>query len=360
MWREGSLSYHQQTLGGLLRLDELLKGYSDPPGYRHSRDGKRFEDLDLADRFPILQKARTIPEQLQYPSGRPVVVHDTWSRDRGRDGTTSTGPILLPAYGHARLGLGRGDDQVQVHLHFSGGYGHQHDDLLSLTLFARGGERLSDIGYTHTKYRTWAESTLSHNTVMVDGREQEAGSEARPNDGNLLLYVPGDETFQAVEASGPRAYPGITREYRRMLILIGVAPGRLTWLTCSGSWAGRATSTRSWATPTTMARSRATCPGRVPATPCFPRASRCGCRPGRVSPERRTVITSPTPSCATSSVRGPRGPGPPGSRARPLPRVGCGSTAWWNLRPRCSRPGHPRCAGPDPTMPWSTGSRCRC
>ena len=225
MWREGALSYHQQTLGGVQHLDELLKGYSDPPGYHYSRDGKRFEDLDLTDRFPILQKARTILERLQYPSGRPVVVHDTWSSDRRRGGTTSTGPILLPAYGHARLGLGRGDDQLQVHLHFSGGYGHQHADLLSLTLFARGGERLSDIGYTHTKYRTWAQSTLSHNTVMVEGREQEAGSEARPNDGNLLLYVPGDETFQAVEASGPRAYPGITREYRRMVILIGIAPG---------------------------------------------------------------------------------------------------------------------------------------
>ena len=138
MWREGTPSYHQQTLGGLQRLDELLKGYSDPPGYHYARDGKRFEGINLADRYPILKKARTIAERLQYPSGRPVVVHDTWSRDRGRGGTTSTGPMLLPAYGHARLGLGRGDDQVQVHLHFSGGYGHQHDDLLSLTLFARG------------------------------------------------------------------------------------------------------------------------------------------------------------------------------------------------------------------------------
>jgi hypothetical protein len=221
MWREGTLSYHQQTLGGLLRLVELLKGYSDPPGYRHPRDGQHYEDLDLTGRFPILQKGRSIAERLQYPNGRPVVIHDTWASDRGRAPTTSTGPLLLPSYGHARLGMGQGADQLQVHHHFSGGYGHQHDDLLSLTLFARGAERLSDIGYTHTRYRVWAGSTLSHNTVMVDGREQEAGSESRPNDGNLVLYVPGDQTFQAVEASGPRAYPGLTREYRRMLILVG-------------------------------------------------------------------------------------------------------------------------------------------
>ena len=225
MWREGSLSYHRQTLGGLLRLIGLLEGYSDPPGYRHWPDGTHYEHLDLAGRFPILEKARAIPAQLQYPSGRAVVIHDTWPSDRGRNPTASTGPLLLPAYGHARLGRGEGAGQIEVHLHFSGGYGHQHNDLLSLTLFARGSERLADIGYTHTKYRTWAESTLSHNTVMVDGREQDAGSGARPNDGNLLLYVPGDDTFQAVEASAPRAYPGVTREYRRMLNLIGVAPG---------------------------------------------------------------------------------------------------------------------------------------
>jgi hypothetical protein len=226
MWREGTLSYHRQTLGGLLRLIALLEGYSDPPGYRHPGDGTHLENLNLAGRFPILEKARSIPGQLQYPNGRAVVVHDTWPSDRGGSPPKPTGPLLLPAYGHARLGRGLGDDQVEVHLHFSGGYGHQHDDLLSLTLFARGAERLGDIGYTHTKYRTWAESTLAHSTVMVDGREQQRGSEAEPSDGNLVLYVPGDATFQAVEASAPRAYPDVTRDYRRLLALVAIGPDR--------------------------------------------------------------------------------------------------------------------------------------
>jgi hypothetical protein len=225
-WREGSPSYHRQTLGGLDRLVVLLDGYSDPAGYHSPADGSRFDNLNLAGRYPILEKARAFPRLLQYPNGHTVVIHDTWSTDRGGSPSATTGPLLLPAFGHARLGRGRGGDQLQAHLHFSGGYGHQHNDLLSLTLFSDGSERLADLGYTHTKYRSWSISTLSHNTVMVDGREQASGSESEPNDGRLLLYVPGDETFQAIEAGAPRAYPGVVSDYRRMLILIEVSAGR--------------------------------------------------------------------------------------------------------------------------------------
>ena len=110
---------------------------------------------------------------------------------------------------------------MQTHLHFSGGYGHQHDDVLAMTLFARGQERLGDIGYTHTRYRSWTLTTLSHNTVTVDGTDQHGGSLAAPSDGSLMLFVPGDDDVLAVvEADGGRAYPDLDL-YRRMLIQVG-------------------------------------------------------------------------------------------------------------------------------------------
>ncbi len=223
MWREGAVSYHNQTVGGLNRLIDLLDGYTDPGGYVHPEDGEHFEGLDLTQRFPILEKAKRIPRLLRYPNGRVVAVHDTWAREQ-RDPIQTSEPMLLPAVGHARLGRGRGSDQTQTHLHFSGGYGHQHADLLSLTLFSHGQERLSDIGYTHTRHRFWTIGSLSHNTVIVNGEDQASGREDRPSDGNLLLYVPGDPTFQALEASGDRAYPEITETYRRLLLLIGTSP----------------------------------------------------------------------------------------------------------------------------------------
>ncbi len=223
VWREGAVSYHNQTIGGLRGATALLKGYSDPPGYIHPQDGQHFENLDLEGEFPIINKAMRIPDLLKYPNGRTVPIHDTWAREQ-RSPTDQSEPMLLPAMGHAHLGRGSGANQIQVHLHFSGGYGHQHNDVLNIMLFAHGHELLSDIGYTHTRYRRWSTSTLAHNTVMVDGVEQHSGSESQPSDGNLLLYILSDEVLQAIEASGERAYPDRVKTYRRALMLVGVSP----------------------------------------------------------------------------------------------------------------------------------------
>ena len=221
VWREGAVSYHNQTVNGLGQLAGLLEGYTDPPDYAPADGTPRLVDLDLVRELAILERARRVPEQLRYPNGRVVAFHDTWARESGEPLASSTS-MLLPGLGHARLGRGEEDDQVQVHLHFSGGYGHQHADVLSMTLFANGRERLGDIGYTHTRHRAWTITTLSHNTVTVDGQDQHAGSEGTPSDGDLRLFVPGDgDVLAAVEASGERAYPGVVDEYRRLLVLVG-------------------------------------------------------------------------------------------------------------------------------------------
>ena len=221
VWREGAISYHNQTIGGLGILVDLLDGYSDPPDYVPSAGAARFDDLDLGEQLPILHKARQVPQKLRYPNGRVVAFHDTWAREVIAP-TQQTQSMLFPELGHAWLGRGVGDGQMQTHLHFSGGYGHQHRDVLALTLFARGQERLGDLGYTHTRHRAWTLTTLSHNTVTVDGQDQHGGSIESPSDGALTLFAPGAEDLLAVvEAKGERAYPGIDT-YRRMLVQIGV------------------------------------------------------------------------------------------------------------------------------------------
>jgi hypothetical protein len=222
-WREGAVSYHNQTVRGLDQLVQLLDGYSDPPGYVPAGGRPRFHDLDLTRQLPILERARRVPDMLRYPNGRVVAFHDTWAREQSQPLAASES-MLLPELGHARLGRGAGDAQMQVHLHFSGGYGHQHGDVLSMSLFARSQERLADIGYTHTRQRAWTVSTLSHNTVTVDGQDQNMGSQSTPSEGSLRLFVPGDnDVLAAVEASGERAYPGLVEVYRRMLLLVGAA-----------------------------------------------------------------------------------------------------------------------------------------
>ncbi|KYH41661.1 MAG: Heparinase II/III-like protein [Candidatus Bathyarchaeota archaeon B26-2] len=238
VWREGALGYHKLTVDGLRRVVELLKGYSDPPGYVCPRDGEHFENLDLARELPILRRAEEVTRAFCYPDGTPVTIHDTpWSKPRKgwrtlslrSLGTRASKPMLFAGVGHAWLGMGEGRDQVQVHLHFSGGHGHQHLDNLMLILYAKGHELISDIGYTHTKYRQWSVSTLSHNTVMVNGLEQNRGrsweGRGEPSDGDLLLFQSENPYVQAVEARGEKAYPGIVDEYRRLLVLVRVSEG---------------------------------------------------------------------------------------------------------------------------------------
>src|SRR5690606_3503574 len=53
-------------------------------------------------------------------------------------------------------------------------YGHNHWDPLSINLWAEGQELLPDIGYTHTRFRRWTQSTLAHNTVTVDSDDMSA------------------------------------------------------------------------------------------------------------------------------------------------------------------------------------------
>ena len=114
---------------------------------------------------------------------------------------------------------------MQVHLHFSGAYGHAHADNLNLVLFAKGRELLSDVGYTHTRYRKWTVSTLCHNAVLIDEKEQRLDNGQGPTDGSLLAYETAHDDVQWLEARGEGAYPGLAEEYRRWVMLVNAGDG---------------------------------------------------------------------------------------------------------------------------------------
>ncbi len=224
-WYEGAPSYGAQTIGNLQELLDSLKGYSDPVGYKDPIDGTRFDNLDLDKEFPVLQQARSALAKMRFPNGRSVPVHDTWSTDRPRPPESDLS-YLLPGLGHASLGVGKGAGRGELHLTWSGGYGHQHADLLSLILFANGGELLSDIGYTHTAYRSWTLATAAHNTVVVDGKSQSSGSRSAPTDGSLQWIDLRHPEVQTICVDGTRAYPGITSTYRRTVAVVAVGEER--------------------------------------------------------------------------------------------------------------------------------------
>lgn len=226
MWPDGAPSYHSQTVGNLEQAIAALKDYSDPPGYKDPQDGKRYDHLNLSADIPILRLAVRDLDLMRLPNGRVVPVHDTWWFDK-REPLAETRPYLLPALGHACLGGGAEGQQSQLHLTWSGGYtGHEHADGLSLILFAEGQEMLSDLGYTHTRYRAWTYPTAAHNTVVIDSESQIGGSPKAPTDGSLRWFDVSDPRVQAVSVENPRAYPGKAQTYRRSLLSVEVGAGQ--------------------------------------------------------------------------------------------------------------------------------------
>jgi hypothetical protein len=234
-WRECPW-YHAITLGGLKSSFASLRGYSDPPGYIDDTDGVRFDDFEPEKDLLFFAKCLNGPGVLDDPLGYAAVIGDTFSHKHlfSRSPRAETVSAILPQYGHAALGRGAGDHQMQAHLRFSGSHGHDHYDNLSIALWAKGREMLSDLGYTLSQMRYWCTSTAGHNTVVVNRSDQSITSYADTGtDCDLLAYFPDVGGVSVVEAEGSRGYnvdgdgthPDIDSVdmYRRTLVVVPVS-----------------------------------------------------------------------------------------------------------------------------------------
>ncbi|MBW7890070.1 MAG: heparinase II/III family protein [Chitinophagaceae bacterium] len=224
-WKEGTPSYHEMTINSLKAVARVLDGYSDPPDW----NGERLDRSDLTQNIPLFKKAIQVNEEAVLPNGRKIPINDTWGYDwkfgynRSKK-TDTTLSRLWPSLGNAILGTGAGKNQIMVNINWSGNYGHSHFDNGSVILFAMGQELLSDIGYTHSKYRGWTLSTASHNTVVIDQKNQEWGSTQKAVTGNLLFYDDQNSHVKVVDVDASPAYP-MANIYRRRLIMVHAASG---------------------------------------------------------------------------------------------------------------------------------------
>ena len=107
-----------------------------------------------------------------------------WLATEGKEGTKpSVGSIALPFSGHMIMRSGWEPDDLYM-LFDAGpfGYGHQHEDALSIVLYAYGKYMLVDPGnypYDSSEWRKYVLSTRAHNTIMVDGCEQHRRDQPR-------------------------------------------------------------------------------------------------------------------------------------------------------------------------------------
>lgn len=242
MWYEGSWSYHFYTLSGLanhargaahLGIDlwgnpMLKKMFLLPVSYemsdgsvprlgdsttlRPERSWQRMADMTEAafsyyqdeDLLSILPKKIT---RFSYFYG-----NEKADRTRKLIGRT----VVFPETGHAILRT-NGGGKLSAALTFAPhGGGHGHYDKLSFVLFGFDEElavdrgRASSQAYRLPIHRAWYKSTISHNTVLVDGKDQ------KPSPGELLFHQANAE-YAAIVTRNNEAYPGV--EHRRMLFL---------------------------------------------------------------------------------------------------------------------------------------------
>ena len=252
-WHENTLNYFNMITNGILRVPDVISG----PG-----------GIDVYGEMPFLERVYTAPLGLFMPDGRTFMANDSWALSTGfarvssqiasmgkfveaadeirgssripvadveyalfrrtseADGRVTDEDLLalapsnylLPAAGDVILGVGRSKEAVRATLGYGPWGGHHHYDTLAIGMDVFGQELLSDIGYTHTRYREWATTVGSHNTVVVDGQEQTRES------GRLLCYRPASRTrvgFVCAEAAG--AFEN-TAVYRRTMMLVPTGP----------------------------------------------------------------------------------------------------------------------------------------
>lgn len=232
-WHEGSLSYQQMVLGGVLPALRLMNGYSDPPGYVPA--DATWQALDAFDplEHDRLRRALYSLPLLAFPDGTALTLGDThkgadvaqaWAKALGEFAPEEGVSVPEESAFHDGIGVaalrcGEGPDATAAFLTYGPrGGGHSHYDQLSLTYYALGHELATDIGYpdsTDPLRSRWWNRSAAHNTVVVDGRNQAQSL------GRLDLYATSDR-FRAVQASCENAYPDLG-DYRRTLVLAGDA-----------------------------------------------------------------------------------------------------------------------------------------
>ncbi|MBT3376912.1 MAG: hypothetical protein HN742_08620 [Lentisphaerae bacterium] len=153
------------------------------------------------------------------PAGRYDLADDDTI---GVSGRNTNGCSLFPVGGFAILRADPGDPEaLAVNLAYGPyGSGHDHPDRLTITVHALGQVICPDAGswgYENPMHLTWANQTVAHNTVSIDGLSQEPQGRSRSIwagergeqrvFGVLRLFHAGDH-LKAARATCDTAYEG--------------------------------------------------------------------------------------------------------------------------------------------------------
>ncbi len=227
LWYEGTLSYQRYAM---MAVEETLKA-AKRVGWDFSQDAR-------------LKSLWYGPIHLAYPNGQLPVFHDSdpsnldswkgmfgWGSDyfndpvlglyAGRPVAAGTSRQVLKSNDLAGIGLailrgGTAENPICAMMDY-GPHGdhHGHPDKLNIVLYALGKEQVLDPGrlsYSVPEYESWARTTVAHNTVVIDEKNQ------HPDTGKILFFEDKPD-YSAAFALSTGAVPGVV--LKRFLVLSG-------------------------------------------------------------------------------------------------------------------------------------------
>jgi len=229
-WYEGSPAYHFYSLNALrwtalgaqragtdlVPIDAFRAMFLAPTRYLFP--DFTFPAVNDSDRFSI-SKFSGLYEIAYAWYGDPVYAMAAGKGKRNSIEALFWGADSLPVEKNESLGepvsdspgvggaiLTQGKPPLSFHIHYGphGGY-HGHPDKLALIVFAQGGVIAPDpsrVAYASPLQEGWYKTTLAHNTLVVDRRNQ------KPAEARSVRFFTTDR-LSAVQAECPDAYPGV-------------------------------------------------------------------------------------------------------------------------------------------------------
>ncbi len=233
-WFEGAWGYHFYALNPLLMTREMaqragialpeavaLKRMLDAPLASVLPDGTlpNFNDsgyTNLSSEAPYYDIGYRLFGDTRYLTVAKGAARGLeslmWGAEQWTAGAAAPlGSELMEAAGVAILRAAGSNHTVAVKFGPHGG-GHGHYDKLTFVSYAGGARQAADPGtqaYGAKTHGTWDKTTIAHNTISVDGKQQSEST------GKLLEWNPGPKVTEVRVSAGP-VYPGV--EIERTLV----------------------------------------------------------------------------------------------------------------------------------------------
>lgn len=225
MFPESTGYFIEYFEGGFAKFIKEAKEYRHPSGYAGET-----RDFTIP---PLTARAYQVLKRLTFPDGSRYVINDTYAESCPRIPFTYrpdlslfrreiNDSLLIPDFGFSAQGWGKGKDQVETHLKYSGFGNHGHFDLLNLTIWAYGDEIVSDLGYT--RFNDYRKDSAAHNLVVVDTQVQLPGGR-----GDLRIWSDPHPSAVKFQRAGQNPAEPVYRQasvYQRTLVSLPFAPGQ--------------------------------------------------------------------------------------------------------------------------------------